>query len=108
MRPYARGLVSVQQPPVARGVSPGGPVPADTIEHTARGGEVLIFARPDSVLDRPVQHYNIVQAPALSWLEDRSVVWRTRRDDVGEHLLLYQAVTEDQYADTVQVLVRIE
>lgn len=108
MRAYARATPGVRAQFHGLATIPAPHVPADTLRHTVRGGEVLIFALPAMLDRRPVERYAILQAPALSLLEDRSVMWRTRRDDAGEHLLLFQAFTAEQRADTVRVMVLVE
>ena len=47
-----------------------------------RAGETLIVALPPRVAGREVR-YQVQQAPALSWLVDRSFMWRTLRQERG-------------------------
>ena len=70
---------------------------ADTIRHTVIAGETLI-------VDLPGDGYRALNPPALSWLVDRSFMWRTlsqergtlavrfSRDDEVELVLLVEIV----------------
>ncbi|MEM1118070.1 MAG: hypothetical protein AAGJ11_16275 [Bacteroidota bacterium] len=49
---------------------------ADTLRHTVQAGETLIAALP-------APDYRAVNAPALSWLVDRSFMWRTLPQERG-------------------------
>jgi hypothetical protein len=59
------------------------------------------------VADRPVASYRFLRAPALSWLVDRSILWRTRPEDVGEHALLVGVALADAPPDTLTILVTV-
>ena len=82
-------------------------VPADTLRRRVQGGEPLIMTLPAILGDRPVASYRFLRAPALSWLVDRSMLWRTRPDDVGEHVLLVGAALADAPPDTLAILVTV-
>ena len=56
--------------------------PADTLRYTVRAGETLIVALPPRAAGREVR-YEVEEAPALSWLVDRSFMWRTLRQERG-------------------------
>lgn len=55
---------------------------ADTLRYSVRAGETLIVALPGSVGGAEVA-YEVIQAPALSWLVDRSFMWRTLARERG-------------------------
>ena len=55
---------------------------ADTLRYTVRAGETLIVALPASAAGSEVT-YEVVEAPALSWLVDRSFMWRTLARERG-------------------------
>lgn len=82
-------------------------VPADTLRRRVQAGEPLIMTLPAMVADRPVASYRFLRAPALSWLVDRSILWRTRPEDVGEHALLVGAALADAPPDTLTILVTV-
>ncbi|WP_456428031.1 hypothetical protein [Rhodocaloribacter sp.] len=81
---------------------------ADTLRPTVRAGETLILALPDTLDARPVAAYAVVRAPALSWLVDRSFLWRTRPDDAGTHHLLFKAAFAEAPPETLVVHVKVE
>ena len=56
--------------------------PSDTLRYSVRAGETLIVALPPRVDGREVR-YEVEQAPALSWLVDRSFMWRTLSQERG-------------------------
>ena len=56
--------------------------PSDTLRYSVRAGETLIVALPPRVGGREAR-YEVVQAPALSWLVDRSFMWRTLSQERG-------------------------
>jgi hypothetical protein len=62
---------------------------------------------PAMLGDRPVASYRVLRAPALSWLVDRSILWRTRSGDVGDHTLLVSAALADAPPDTLAILVTV-
>ena len=55
---------------------------ADTLRYTVRAGETLIVALPARVAGADVT-YEVVEAPALSWLVDRSFMWQTLARERG-------------------------
>lgn len=81
--------------------------PADTLRRRATVGEALIMTLPDALANRPVATYRLVRAPALSWLVDRSLLWRPRPDDVGTHALLVHAAFAGTPPDTLTILVDV-
>lgn len=82
--------------------------PSDTLRYTAPAGRVFITALPDTLGGRAVAAYALLQAPALSWLVDRSFFWRTRPEDAGRTLLLFEARHAAPPADTLAILVTLE
>jgi len=80
----------------------------DTLRPTVRAGEPLILALPDTLDARPVAAYALVRAPALSWLVDRSFLWRTRPGDAGTHRLLFKVAFAEAPPETLVVRVKVE
>ena len=58
------------------------PAHADTLRYDVRGGETLIVALPGQVGGAEAS-YEVVEAPALSWLVDRSFMWKTLPQERG-------------------------
>lgn len=81
---------------------------ADSLQHTVRGGETLIFALPDALPQGAVASYRILEAPAMSWLQDRSFFWRTRTEDAGQYEIRFLARLDAQTQDTVSVVVQVD
>ena len=81
--------------------------PADTLRRRVTVGEPLIVTLPDALSDRPVTTYRLVRGPALSWLVDRSLLWRPRPADVGTHALLVHAAFTGTPPDTLTILVDV-
>ncbi|NBB75231.1 MAG: hypothetical protein GVY35_16420 [Bacteroidetes bacterium] len=82
-------------------------LPADTVRHRVTAGEPLIVTLPDALSNGPVTAYRPLRAPALSWLVDRSLLWRTRAADAGTHTLLIRASFEAAPPDTLTILVDV-
>ena len=55
---------------------------ADTLRYSVRAGETLIVSLPARAGGNEVT-YEIDEAPALSWLVDRSFMWRTLARERG-------------------------
>lgn len=82
--------------------------PADTLRRRVAAGEPLIMTLPAARSGRPVTAYRLVRAPALCWLVDRSLLWRTRPADVGAHAVLVRAdFGPDAPPDTLTILVDV-
>ena len=82
----AAGLLVAAAPPqraAAPARYPAEAVRADTLRAQVRAGETLIVALPASVSGVEAV-YRVVEAPALSWLVDRSFMWRTLPRERGE------------------------
>jgi len=82
-------------------------VPADTLRRRVQAGQPLIMTLPAMLDDRPVASYRFLRAPALSWLVDRSILWRTRSEDVGDHAMLVGVALADAPPDTLTILVTV-
>ncbi len=80
---------------------------AETLSYVIQSGEVLIFNLPASFGSRRMERYRLKQAPALSWLVERSYFWRTLSKDVGEHTLIFEATTAGAATEDVYVLVDV-
>lgn len=81
---------------------------SDTLIYRVRAGEVLIQGLPAEVSQVPVARYVLVEAPALSWLVDRSFFWRTLEEDRGRHAVRIAATFDAAPADTLTVQVVVE
>lgn len=57
-------------------------VQADTLFQSVQAGEPLIVQLPATFQGAPAQ-YELYDAPALSWLVDRSFYWRTLSSERG-------------------------
>jgi len=64
---------------------------ADTLRYSVRAGETLIVALPGSVAGADVA-YEVIEAPALSWLVDRSFMWRTLARERGTQPLRHPRI----------------
>lgn len=84
-------------------------VPADTLRYSVPAGETLIVTLPDLYRGEEAS-YQILSAPALSWLVDRSFFWQTRREDCGVMLvsLKRDAGSGIGKRDADRVVLRIE
>ena len=79
------GLLGAAAPP-QRAEAPAryaAPAAADTLRAEVRAGETLVVALP-AVADGVETAYRVLEAPALSWLVDRSFMWRTLPAERGE------------------------
>lgn len=83
-------------------------IPLDSLTYTVVAGDNLIITLPDSLADQAVAAYHLSQPPALSWLHDRSFVWKTRDRDRGEHRLLFEATVSSIAPDSFIVRVTVE
>lgn len=55
----------------------------------------FITALPDSLAGAPVERYAVREAPTLSWLVDRSLLWHPQPSDTGTHAFRFAAVQAD-------------
>ena len=88
----------------AEGVAGPGAVAADTLRATVRAGETLIVALPP-VVGGVEAVYRTVEAPALSWLVDRSFMWRTLPREGGVLPIVFERPSPGP--ETVVLLVEI-
>jgi hypothetical protein len=72
-------------------------------------GDPLIVALPDTLEGRTDVHYDVLHAPALSWLAGSSFYWRTRRADTGPHTMRFRALYPGRRVapDTVTLVVKV-
>ena len=80
--------------------------PADTLRFSVRAGETLIVALPPRVAGAEVR-YEIDQAPALSWLVDRSFLWRTLAQERGTLPVRFRRLGAAGGTDALVLLVEI-
>ena len=87
--PAERAEAPVRALKVASGGAPAPGAPeatpgaaTDTLRYSVRAGDPLIVALPAAEGGREVT-YRLVDAPALSWLVDRSFMWRTTEQERG-------------------------
>ena len=78
--------------------------PADTLRYAVRAGETLIVSLPGRVGGADVT-YEVLEAPALSWLVDRSFMWRTLEQERGT--LAIRFTRDGRDADALVLLVEI-
>lgn len=105
------GLVALAAAPAER-PAPAAPyaeatAPADTLRATVRAGQTLIVGLPARV-DGAEASYELVRAPALSWLVDRSFMWRTLERERGTLPVLLRRTRPGAEPETVTLLVEIE
>lgn len=81
------------------------PSVADTLRFSVVAGTPLIVALPAQV-DGAEAEYRVLEAPALSWLVDRSFMYRTVAGERGELAVRFQRTSAGR-EDTVVVLVTI-
>lgn len=79
---------------------------ADTLRYAVRAGETLIVALPARVSGMAVT-YEVDEAPALSWLVDRSFMWRTLARERGALAVRLRRLTPGRAPETVVLLVDI-
>lgn len=107
-RSVETGVAEVQ----ARQAAPshgGDPAGTDTTLHRVRAGNVLIVALPAEIEGEKVARYMLVRAPALSWLIDRSLMWRTTPQDAGTYEMLIRfEPSGSPTSDTLHVSIIVE
>ena len=107
-----RNVNAVQTPALSRR-SASVSVAHDTLRereapYRVEAGRALILALPDALAGRSVAAYAAVRAPALSMVEGRSFVWRTRPQEAGTHRVLLEAAFSDAPPDTLALEVIVE
>ncbi len=80
--------------------------PSDTLRSSVRAGETLIVALPARAAGAQVR-YEIESAPALSWLVDRSFLWRTLDQERGTLPVRFRRFGAAGGATTIVLLVEI-
>ncbi|MGB3543144.1 hypothetical protein [Rubrivirga sp.] len=85
---------------------PSAEASADTLRYTVRAGETLIVSLPARVAGSEVQ-YEVVNAPALSWLVDRSFMWRTLERERGTLPVRLRRLIPGSASEPVVLLVEI-
>lgn len=92
-------LVLAAAAPAQRSVTagPSAGAAADTVRASVQAGQTLIVGLPGD--------YEPVRAPALSWLVDRSFMWRTLPRERGTLPVLFRR--RGAPADTLVLLVEI-
>lgn len=80
--------------------------PADTLRYAVRAGETLIVALPARLAGSEVR-YELTEAPALSWLVDRSFMWRTLDRERGTLPVRLRRLAAGREADLLVLLVEI-
>ncbi len=76
---------------------------ADTLRYSVRAGETLIVALPAS----GEVSYHVVEAPALSWLVDRSFMWQTLARERGTLPVRLRRTAPGRATEEVVLLVEI-
>ena len=94
-----RAAPSVSSPPQARAA-------ADTLRYSVRAGETLVVGLPDRVGGAEAR-YTVDRAPALSWLVDRSFMWRTLAQERGTLPVRLRRAVSGRADDVVVLLVEI-
>ncbi|WP_103020665.1 hypothetical protein [Salinibacter altiplanensis] len=90
----------------ARVASALGP-PPDTVHTSADAGTPLALALPDTLDNRPVARYSLLQGPALSGIAGRSFAWIPKGTAPGTHHALLQAESTNAPPDTLVVQIRV-
>ena len=102
----ALALPAAAQARPAPALAGGQHSPADTLRSTVRAGEALIVALPARVDGAPAR-YEVDRAPALSWLVDRSFMWRTLPQERGALPVVFRRLREGRGDDRLVLLVEI-
>ena len=80
---------------------------ADTLRFEVRAGETLIVGLPPRVAGAEAT-YEVVEAPALSWLVDRSFYWRTLAQERGTLPVRLRRLVSGRGSEDVVLLVEIQ
>ena len=79
---------------------------ADTVRFTVQAGQTLIAALPAQAGGADAS-YEVIEAPALSWLVDRSFMWRTLEQERGTLAVRFLRRAGGAPPDTLVALVEI-
>ena len=82
------------------------PMAVDTLRYEVRAGQTLIVALPAEFEGREAS-YRLLEAPALSWLVDRSFMWRTTPAERGQLPIRIERSAPGAFPDTLVLLVDI-
>ncbi|MEO0560203.1 MAG: hypothetical protein AAF170_18710 [Bacteroidota bacterium] len=82
------------------------PTVADTLRYDVAAGDPLIVALPARV-DGSEATYDVMEAPALSWLVDRSFFYQTVRGERGVLAIRFRRTTAAGAQDPVVLLITI-
>lgn len=93
-----------QRAPDARPYMAFGAAASDTLRYTARAGQPFIVALPARVGGAEAT-YRPLEAPALSWLVDRSFYWNVQPGESGTLPVVFERRTPGGGADTLVLLV---
>ena len=83
------------------------PAAQDTLRYTVQAGDALIVALPARFEGGPAS-YALVEAPALSWLVDRSFMWRTQPGERGALPIHIRRSAPGAFPDTLVLMVDIQ
>jgi hypothetical protein len=94
--------------PVTASAAPLAPeaVVADTIRTAVQAGEALIVTLPERHAGGEAA-YRVLEAPALSWLVDRSFFWQTLPAERGLRLIVFERTARGAAADTLVLAVEV-
>jgi hypothetical protein len=81
-------------------------VVSDTIRTAVQAGEPLLVTLPDEHRGREAR-YRVLDAPALSWLVDRSFYWRTLPAERGVLHVLFERTVDGAEPDTLVLAVEL-
>ena len=80
--------------------------PPDTLTYTARAGQPFLVSLPARVDGREAS-YRAVEAPALSWLVDRSFFWNVLAGERGSLAIRFERRVGDAAPEPFVLLVEI-
>ena len=100
-------FVLVAERPVEARPYAAAPAAQDTLRYTVQSGDPLIVSLPARFEGGPAS-YSLVEAPALSWLVDRSFMWRTQPGERGAMPVLIRRSAPGALADTLVLIVDIQ
>ena len=83
------------------------PTASDTLRYVARDGTPFIVGLPARTPSGEAS-YRLLEAPALSWLVDRSFYWNVQAGEQGTLPILLERLTPGGGRDTLVLLVEIE
>jgi len=81
-------------------------LPGDTLHYQVRAGAPLLVSLPEEVRGSEAS-YQLLHAPALSWLVDRSFAWTTHPSERGILPILIERRPARGALDTLVLLVEV-